>query len=150
MRGVLSDKPSWIDSLIALRRPGMALDREFYTCPEIFGCDMDRIFMRHWLLAGHISQIPREGDYFLYRMGGESVAIIRVPDGRIFGLFNVCCHRRSRICAEESGSARKLVCPYHNWVYATDGTLLSAKHMPDGFDSSQFGLLRCRFAYWKA
>jgi Rieske 2Fe-2S family protein len=121
----------------------MGLDREFYRRPEIFELEVDRIFMRHWLPAGHLSRIPSPGDYFLYPVAGESIVIIRGSEGEIHGLFNVCRHRGSRICVNESGSARKLVCPYHNWVYATDGTLLSAKHMPEGFDGSQFGLLGC-------
>jgi phenylpropionate dioxygenase-like ring-hydroxylating dioxygenase large terminal subunit len=143
MSAIALDRPRSIDTLIASRRPGIGLDGEFYRRPEIFDLEVDRIFMRHWLLAGHISRIPTPGDYFLYAVGGESIVIIRGPDGGIHALFNVCRHRGSRICAEESGNARKLVCPYHNWVYATDGTLLSARHMADGFDTSQFGLLRC-------
>ena len=34
------------------------LDRDFYTHPEIFERDLERIYRRRWLFAGHISRIP--------------------------------------------------------------------------------------------
>ena len=143
MPGIESVRQRPVEKLIASRRPGMSLDREFYRSPEIFELEVERVFMRRWLLAGHISRIPGPGDYFLYSVAGESIVIIRGVDGEIRAFFNVCRHRGSRICTNESGSARKLVCPYHNWVYNTDGTLNSSRHMPDNFDNSQFGLVRC-------
>ena len=40
--------------------------------------------------------------------------------------YNVCRHRGSRICDEESGEVRThLRCPYHAWGYALDGTLVT-------------------------
>jgi Rieske 2Fe-2S family protein len=34
----------------------------------------------------------------------------------------------------------KLICPYHQWVYDKDGTLLNARMMPDDFCKSDYGL----------
>ena len=38
------------------------------------------------------------------------------------------------------GNAKVLVCPYHAWAYNLDGSLRSARHMPEGFDRQSYGL----------
>ena len=137
-----SNLPSTMQELIARQRPGYSLEQPFYVDPAIFQLDMARVYLRQWLFAGHCSRIPNPGDYFLYNIAGESLIIIRQPDQTVGALFNVCRHRGSQLCLAEQGCAKKLVCPYHAWVYATDGTLLAARHMPDDFDKSSYGLHR--------
>src|SRR5438105_383162 len=106
-----------LPKLIAQRRAGWSLERPFYTDASIFARDLERVFMRYWLFAGHVSQVKKPGDYFLFQIGNESLIIIRGQDDQVHALFNVCRHRGSRICLEESGNKRSLVCPYHQWVF---------------------------------
>ena len=40
-----------IVDLIASQKPGWALDRRFYTDPEIYRLELDRIVSRNWILA---------------------------------------------------------------------------------------------------
>lgn len=136
-----SDTP-WIDALVARQRPGFSLDRPFYTDPAIFERDVERIFLRQWLLVGHASRIPDPGDYFLFDFADESLIAIRGRDGGIRVLLNVCRHRGSRVCAEPEGNERSLVCPYHAWSYDVEGALIGARSMPEGFDRARFGLQR--------
>ncbi len=132
----------WIREAVASRKPEFSLEQEFYTHPEIFELDVQRIFHRFWLLAGHVSQIPNEGDYFLYHVANESMIIIRGKNSEVNALYNVCRHRGSRVLLEKTGRARHLVCPYHGWAYATDGALTGCMHMPESFDKTQYGLRR--------
>ncbi|MSU47154.1 MAG: aromatic ring-hydroxylating dioxygenase subunit alpha [Lacunisphaera sp.] len=141
--GGSSKDDDWIADLIAEHRPGFSLAQAFYTDPRIFERDMERVFLRQWVFAGHVSRVRNVGDYFLFTIGNESIAVIRGKDGNVHALFNVCRHRGSRICLEAEGNKRTLVCPYHAWTYATEGKLLAAPAMADGFDSSQFGLHKC-------
>ena len=69
-----------VSGLIAARKPGFALDRAFYCDPAVYARDMERVFMREWLYAGHASQIPEPGDYFLFDVAGESVIVVRGDD----------------------------------------------------------------------
>lgn len=131
-----------LQELIQRQRPGYSLAQPFYLDPTIFQLDMARVYLRQWLFAGHGSRIPNPGDYFLYTIAGESIIIIRQPDHTVQALFNVCRHRGSLLCLTESGSVKKLLCPYHAWVYGTDGTLIAARHMPADFDKSDYGLHR--------
>lgn len=131
-----------VQALVESRRDGWSLERPFYTDPELFRADLDRVFFRYWLFVGHVSQVRETGDYFTYEIGDESIIVIRGRDGDVHALFNVCRHRGSRICLEAAGRAKKLVCPYHQWVYDTDGTLIAARHMPEDLDKAASGLHR--------
>jgi Rieske 2Fe-2S family protein len=127
-------------ALIGQRRTGFTLPRAFYTDPAIFERDLEHIFMRQWLFAGHISQIAQPGDYRLYQLADESLILLHGSDGVIRAFFNVCRHRGSRICRDEAGQAHRLVCPYHAWVYDDTGALIQARHMPEGFERGAYGL----------
>ena len=119
------DKQS-ISALIESQQPMNALDRAFYTDEDIYQRDVSEIFLKSWLYAGHASEIPKIGDYFLFELAGESVIIIRNADNEINALLNVCRHRGSKVCLEQKGCAKKLVCRYHAWVYELDGNLRAA------------------------
>lgn len=125
-----------------IRKPGWSLEQPFYLSPEIFRDDMDRVFGRSWLFAGHACEIPEPGDFFTYDLGRDSIIVIRGTDGEIRALHNVCRHRGSRICKSSRGNANKLVCPYHQWRYDTAGMLQATTWMDDDFDKTQFNLHR--------
>src|SRR5438270_5097779 len=110
-------------ALIARQKPGWALERPFYTDPALFEAELELLFFRQWLYTGHESRIPNAGDYFTYQVGQEPLLLIRGDDGQVRGFFNICRHKGSRICLEPCGTALKLVCPYHQWVYERDGSL---------------------------
>ena len=110
------------------RRPGMSLDRKFYTDPEFYRLDLETLFYRDWLFAGHDCEIPAPGDYFTIQIGDYPIIVLRGRDGAIRALHNTCRHRGSRICSAAKGAAKRLVCPYHQWTYDLDGSLIRARH----------------------
>lgn len=137
---------AWIQELARAHRPGFSLEQPFYTHQQIYDLDLERIWRQYWLYVGHTSQAPNVGDYFLYQMGGESVIVVRDEHGEVNALVNVCRHRGSQICTQPQGHVKKLVCPYHQWVFDLDGALRAAKLMPDDLDKAEYGLFRlhCR------
>jgi phenylpropionate dioxygenase-like ring-hydroxylating dioxygenase large terminal subunit len=126
--------------LLARQPQGCSLAQPFYGDPEIFRRDLERLLARHWLCAGHASQAAEKGDYFLFELANESVIVVRGEDGVLRGFANVCRHRGSRICSEQDGNAKFLVCPYHGWTYGLDGALRAARHMTTDFDAATHGL----------
>lgn len=131
---------SAIAELIAAQPKDAPLAQTFYRDPEIFRRDLDRMLLRHWLCAGHVSSVPNPGDFFLLEIADEFAIIVRGADGELRALVNVCRHRGSRVCREQSGNAQVFVCPYHAWTYGIDGSLRAARHMAEPFDKSQHGL----------
>ena len=127
-------------ALLQARMPGFSLAQPFYNDPGLFQLDLETIFYRDWLFAGHGCEIPKPGDYVTRQVGDHSAIVVRGADGVIRAFHNTCRHRGSRLCREEKGNKRKFVCPYHQWAYDLDGRLLAARHMDDRFDPTRYGL----------
>lgn len=109
-------------------RTGYGLPQDFYLNPDIYARDL-ALLQNHWSFVGHVSQLPRQGDWITAVIAGESVIITRDKQDRLHAMANVCRHRGSRICLEHSGNAPLLVCPYHAWAYDLDGRLRRAREM---------------------
>ena len=129
--------------LSAQTRGGFSLPREFYVSDAVFAADMEQVVGRKWIMAAHVDSLRRRGDYVLFKIGDEQIVIIRENETRIRAFYNVCRHRGSTLCSQSSGNAKKLVCPYHAWTYALDGSLVAARLMPDDFDKTVNGLHPC-------
>jgi Rieske 2Fe-2S family protein len=122
------------------RNPGRSLGQKFYADPDFYRLDLETIFYRDWLFAGHDCEIPAPGDYFTIQIGDYPIIVLRGVDGSIRALHNSCRHRGSRICAAPRGAVKRLVCPYHQWTYGLDGALIRTRHMDAATDKTQFGL----------
>ena len=122
-----------------------------YYDEGVFREEIQKLFFRHWLNVGHVTQIPAPGDFFTRDIGGESVLFIRGNDGVIRGFYNVCRHRGTRIVTDERGEKlRSIVCPYHAWTYSTEGRLVGAPHTEglEDFDKDEFGLYGVKVDVW--
>ena len=129
-----------IEELIASQKPGYALEQRFYTDPDVYDLEIERVVMRNWILVGHQSELPEPGDFKVFNVANESAIIVRGSDGELKAFANVCRHRGSLVCLESQGSTRKFTCPYHGWTYDIDGKLAAARSMASDFDKSEYGL----------
>jgi len=140
------DTSQFLSQLLSTRRPGYSLERPFYTDPEIFAAEMEAIWYQDWLFVALACEVPKSGSYITHQIGDHRIIIVRGNDNEIRAFHNSCRHRGSLICKAAKGNAPKLVCPYHQWTYELDGTLLWARDMGADFDASQHGLkpVHCR------
>lgn len=129
-----------IDDLCDAYRRGGPLQREFYTARDVFSADIARIWRRYWLYAGHSCLIPKPGDWMTWAVGNDSIVCVRGRNGDISAFHNTCRHRGARVCREEQGHGRALVCPYHAWTYGLDGRLKTATEREFGVPQSELGL----------
>jgi phenylpropionate dioxygenase-like ring-hydroxylating dioxygenase large terminal subunit len=102
---------------------GGYVSREIFADQEIYKRELETVFARAWLFIGHESQVPNPGDFFLSRMGEESVILTRDRKSQIHVLLNSCRHRGMKVCRYDQGNANLFTCPYHKWSYSTDGSL---------------------------
>jgi phenylpropionate dioxygenase-like ring-hydroxylating dioxygenase large terminal subunit len=136
----MKDEKLNVEDLLEQYKSGRSLEQAFYTSEGVFQAEWKHIFQKHWLFAGNTAQIPKAGDYFLYHLQNDSIIIIRGNSDEVYALYNTCRHRGSAICVNDTGHVAKLICPYHQWVYDKDGTLLNARMMPDDFCKDPYNL----------
>jgi phenylpropionate dioxygenase-like ring-hydroxylating dioxygenase large terminal subunit len=101
--------------------PSNPLSREYYTSETWHERDLEAVFRRRWLFAGHVSQVAEPGQFFTFELGPDSVIVSRTASGELTAFHNVCRHRGTRFCQERSGQVKNFRCPYHGWSYGLDG-----------------------------
>jgi phenylpropionate dioxygenase-like ring-hydroxylating dioxygenase large terminal subunit len=99
--------------------------REIFVDRDIYRQEQEQIFARAWLFVGHESQVPNPDDFYVSRMGEESVILTRDRGGKLHVFLNSCRHRGMKLCRHDEGNTRLFSCPYHAWSYSTDGALVS-------------------------
>ena len=127
-------------ALLDTRMPGHALPGPCYTSPAFFDVDVAAVWASTWIFVGTEAEVREPGDFFTVDIGPYSVIVLRDDDEDVRALHNVCRHRGSRLLTDRAGSIGNIVCGYHQWTYATDGSLLHAGDQAPGFDKSCFGL----------
>ena len=141
-----SASSQWVDSEHGI------VSREIFVSEVIYQRELEQVFSRAWLMVGHESQIPNPYDFFVSRMGGESVILTRDGEGGVHVFLNTCRHRGMKVCRYDEGNTRVFSCPYHGWSYAIDGkldrtpgALVGVPHFKAAYheelDRSQWGLI---------
>ncbi len=77
---------------------GGSISREIFIDDRIYAEELEKIFARMWLFVGHESLIEKPGDFFVSRMGEESVILCRDRDSKIHVFLNTCRHRGMKVC----------------------------------------------------
>lgn len=124
---------------------------EVHHSHEFLKRERDAVFAREWICVGRSDEIAVYGDYLTHDIAGVPVIVIRQQDGAIKAFVNACAHRFSRLLKDETGSGRKITCPYHAWTYDCAGKLVRAPYMEmkEGFDLSKHGLRTLHSEVWE-
>ena len=129
---------------------GDPIGQERYYSREFMQQEWDHLWTKIWHVAGRVSQLNEPGDYIVHNFMRESVMIVKQPDGSLKGFYNVCSHRAQRLVWED-GALEQFACPYHNWVFGLDGTLLSVEDPDDylqGDPCGKVNLIEVRVDTW--
>jgi phenylpropionate dioxygenase-like ring-hydroxylating dioxygenase large terminal subunit len=136
----------------AVRRPLLeaeTLPPACYISPEFYRREVSNIFLKCWNLIGRAEYVKNPGDYFTLSLVGVSLIIMHGDDGRIRAFINSCRHRGAKLL-EGDGNCKAIRCPYHSWLYSTQGDLRASNGMQDtrNFDPSGFGLTQVKLDEW--
>ncbi|PZR00829.1 MAG: ring-hydroxylating oxygenase subunit alpha [Cereibacter sphaeroides] len=122
-----------------------------YHSQALFDLERTHVFLNHWQIAGHVCDVANPGNWITFDLLGERAMVIRGRDGVVRAFHNLCRHRGARVVDGTEGHCKgALVCPFHGWVYNTDGTLRGAARPETfgGMDRSQFGLKPVEMEIW--
>jgi phenylpropionate dioxygenase-like ring-hydroxylating dioxygenase large terminal subunit len=102
----------------------MLVPAEEYRNPERFRREVDVVFRRSPLLVALSCDIANVGDFTTMEIADRPIVVMRGEDGVARTFLNACRHRGRSITDECFGHGRRLTCPYHSWVYDTQGQLV--------------------------
>lgn len=126
--------------------------RTIYTDPRIFADEMRKVYGLSWIYVGHASELTEANAFRTGTLGGRPIILTRDAEGDFHVLLNRCLHRGATVCRLDRGRAKRFVCPYHGWSYATDGRLTGVP-WPSGyapsFDHASQSLGRARVAVYR-
>jgi Rieske 2Fe-2S family protein len=119
------------------------LPSSWYRREDVFALEREHIFYREWMCVGREEELPQPGDHRVIDVLGQSIIVVRNPQGALRAFYNVCRHRGARLCTPERGATSAddlpvrggvmpggtILCPYHAWTYDLDGRLLRAPFM---------------------
>jgi choline monooxygenase len=121
----------------------------WYTSPELFELERERVFGRTWQPVARLAQLRDIGQYVSGCFVDRPWVVVRDREGRLRGYHNVCRHK-GREVVRGAGTAQQLVCGYHAWSYDLDGRLRKAPQTAgiEAFDREAMSLVPIQVETW--
>jgi phenylpropionate dioxygenase-like ring-hydroxylating dioxygenase large terminal subunit len=109
-----------------------------YRNPQRFDVEMERIFRRSPLMVALSCDIPDTGSFTSLDIADRPIVVIRGVDGVARAFINACRHRGAPVVDRCFGKGRRFTCPYHAWVYDTQGklTYITGPEAFEGIDAT--------------
>jgi phenylpropionate dioxygenase-like ring-hydroxylating dioxygenase large terminal subunit len=128
--------------------PGIPYQR--YIDQDFFDLEIEHVFRKSWLYAGHGSELPNTGSYKLTDISLAPVLIVRGRDGKVRGFLNSCRHRGATLFKDREGCRQVMTCQYHGWTYDLTGKLIGVPHATcfPGLNKDNYTLPQIRCEQW--
>lgn len=145
--------PFAADAYRQVRKPlhqASGLPPDCFTSTAFYRREIGRVFRRHWQFVGREEQLAEPGNYLCFDGPAGPLILLRTESGEIKAFANSCRHRGARLLNGD-GRCKRILCPYHSWVYGLDGRLRAAPGMQQAIDFklADFPLLELPLANWQ-
>ena len=112
-----------------------AMAARYYVDHTILAREKEQLFFRTWQYACHVDELDSPGAFVTTEVLGQNVFVVRSEGGEIRAFYNVCPHRGHKL-VDGKGNKSTIVCPYHQWSFALDGSVrgtrtTSTSHAPE-------------------
>ncbi len=135
------------------------LPTHFYTAPEIFAQEKERIFAADWSASPAKATSRSRAISGWWMCWARACCWYATARARCAASSMSCRHRGAELCGPKvPGGARqggvidgkRIRCPYHSWVYSLDGELVGAPHLSTeaNFDPSNSRFIRSGVECW--
>lgn len=106
---------------------------DLYRSEAVLELERRRLFRRSWSLAASSEELTRPGDYLAVDAAGAPLVVVRDEHGGLRCFHNVCPHRGLVLLEGRGQLRRHVTCPYHQWSFALDGSLVTVPQAADQF-----------------
>jgi methanesulfonate monooxygenase large subunit len=129
--------------------PTHYVDPRIYTDQGLFEEEREKIFDKVWAVVCHESELPEPYDYRrCQHVNGKELLAVRDEDMTIRVFYNHCSHRGNLVALEPAGTAKRLMCIFHQWTYDTKGNCVVITRQKEGYgdrlDRKKLGLRELR------
>ncbi len=109
-----------------LNRSYPTLAASCYYSRESYRSELDAIWWNDWLCIARQDEWSEAGSFQVFNVGGQQIIVTRSDGGALRAYHNTCRHRGSELCQAQRGkfAKKRIVCPYHGWVYSLEGELV--------------------------
>jgi glycine betaine catabolism A len=140
------------ESYTGLKQLEDGLPSTFYYDAEHYERELRAIWYRNWVYLCRAASLPEARSFRTFRLGTQSILVVRDDRGVLRAFHNTCRHRGSALCTAAEGKLRAsaITCPYHGWSYDLQGRLsaVPALGMSADFDRREFPLYDIALEQW--
>ncbi|NNM10478.1 MAG: aromatic ring-hydroxylating dioxygenase subunit alpha [Pseudomonadales bacterium] len=104
---------------------------DVYVDQNLAEREWQTLFRSHPQLIGMSADLPEKNSYFTVEEFGIPVLATRDEQGNFRAFLNACRHRGVSVTRENKGVAKRFVCPFHAWTYASNGSLIGVSEEQD-------------------
>ncbi len=95
-----------------------------YIAPGFARLEFEKLWSRVWQVAARVDEIPGIGDFTTYKIGDQSILLVRVDQDTVKAYYNFCPHRGTTL-GDGCGHFKdgKIICPFHGWRWDLEGNI---------------------------
>jgi len=122
-RWQISSEPKGVETATKFQDFGTErINPDRYISKDFMDAEWNKIWTKTWLMACSSTDIKEVGDYFNFKIGKESIIVMRSSEDSVHAFYNVCPHRGNRLFFDDFGFVKDIGCRFHGWKFNLDGT----------------------------